>query len=163
MQTSETQYLDHSAEHVLGLFTTRDYFVQKYQRLGATDIKVLDCQDDGDHFAITVFQKVPQNTPLPGFLKKLVGARIGITQTDRWQRSTRQGQLDVVLQAAPVKVGVALALAEAGNGSRLDLTYDIHAPVPLIGGHIEKFLAGDVIARTNDDLDETRRMLAEGL
>ena len=163
MQTSETQYLDQSAERVLDLFTTRDYFVQKYERLGATDIRVLDCQDDGDHFTITVFQKVPQNTPLPGFLKKLVGPRIGITQTDRWQRSTRQGQLDVVLQAAPVKVGVALGLAESDNGSRLDLTYDIHAPVPLIGGRIEKFLACDVIARTKTDLDETRKMLAEGL
>lgn len=146
---------------LLAMFTDRDYFLRKHERLGATDIEVVEHADDGDRFAITVQQRVPQNTPLPGFLKRLVGERIGVVQSDAWQRSDASGRIVVELAAAPVTVGVDLTLSGKSGGSRLHLHFDIQAGVPVIGGRIERFLADDVIARMRDDLDETRRILAE--
>lgn len=161
MRIKENSDFDREPEALMALITDRDYFLRKYSNLGADRIEVEECVDDGDRFAITVRQRVPQNTPLPGFIRRLVGDRIAITQTDIWQRSQRRGRIDIVVASAPVAIAVDLQLAPRPGGSRLALAFDIDARVPLLGGRVEQFLAGDIVQRMRDDLDETRRLLAE--
>lgn len=163
MRIEERSDFDHEPEALMTLITDRDYFLRKYRNLGADRIEVEECVDDGDRFAITVRQRVPQHTPLPGFIRRLVGDRIAITQTDTWQRSLRRGRIDIVVASAPVAIAVDLQLAPRAGGSRLTLAFDIDARVPLLGGRVEQFLAGDVVQRMRDDLDETRRLLAESV
>lgn len=161
MKIDEHSDFDCEPDALLDLFTTRAYFVRKYENLGAKDVDVLECGDDGDHFAITTHQYEPQNKPLPGFLRKVVGKRIGMTRSDAWERSTRRGRMVVELDSAPVTIGVDMALEALEPGVRLHLHFDIQAGVPVVAGQIEKFLAEDIVGRIKNDLDESRRLLPE--
>lgn len=155
------EYSDFDAEpgQVLALFTQRDYFVRKYRNLGASDVEVVDCADDGDHFAITIHLLEPQSKPLPGFIRRIVGNRIAMTRSDAWERSSGEGRLVVEMDSAPVTVGVDMRLEARSPGTRLHLHFDIQAGVPVVAGRVEKFLADDLMARIRADMDESRRLL----
>lgn len=148
-------------ETVLELFTSREYFQRKYENLGARDIEVLNCEDDGDCFSIEVHLLEPPNLQIPGFVRKITGNWIAMTRRDTWWRGACEGQLDIRIDRAPATIKADMALQDHPPGARLDMNFDIRVPVPALGRKIEQFLADDLVGRFAADMVETRRQLAE--
>lgn len=162
MRITDQADFDSAPEDLLAAFTDRDYFRRKYRRLDGGDVEIESCEDDGERFVIAVRRHLPPAGPLPGFVRKLVGNRIAVTQTDTWHRSRQCGRIDILVHAAPVAVGVDLDIGPRDTGSRLSLDYEVDVRVPLLRGRLERFLAEDIVRRTRDDLDVTRQLLEEG-
>lgn len=154
MKFEETFDFDHDADTVLRMFTTEAYYMDKYEQLGGRKPKVLESEKTDNEFLITVRHALDATKlSFPDLLKKRMGDHILLRQTDRWVVDQSAGRIDIDIEKAPVDIAIDLKLAENGPGkSRLTLTFDIDARVPLLGSKIEKAIAGPITQRTRKDL-----------
>ena len=93
---------------------------------------------DGDHVTI---EQVRSADDIPSFARSFVGDEILIVQTESWTSPT---SADVRL-AIPGKPGEAvgtLELVESGGTTTESIDLDLTVKIPLVGGKIEKLIAG---------------------
>lgn len=148
-------------ETVLALFTKRAYFERKYESLGASGIEVRDCTDDGERFRITAHLEEPPNKPLPAMMRRITGDRIAMQRSDTWVRGSRRGWLDIRIDKAPVTIAADMHLEARDPGTRLHITFDVNAQLPVMGKRVEQFLLDDLVGRFRADMVESRRLLPQ--
>ena len=93
---------------------------------------------EGDHVTI---EQVRSADDIPSFARSFVGDEILIVQTESWTSPT---SADVRL-AIPGKPGEAvgtLELVESGGSTTESIDLDLTVKIPLVGGKIEKLIAG---------------------
>ena len=93
---------------------------------------------DGD---VVTIEQVRSADDIPSFARSFVGDEILIVQTENWTSPT---SADVRL-AIPGKPGEAvgtLKLAESGGTTTETVVLDISVKIPMLGGKIEKLIAG---------------------
>ena len=93
---------------------------------------------EGDHVTI---EQVRSADDIPSFARSFVGDEILIVQTESWTSPT---SADVRL-AIPGKPGEAvgtLELVESGGTTTESIDLDLTVKIPLVGGKIEKLIAG---------------------
>ena len=95
------------------------------------------------------------------FSKSRLGDRLYRKQTDAWQLDQARGRIDIDIEKAPVVIHADMHLENQGSGSRMTLAYDIDASIPLIGGKVEKAVAGPIAKHTKKDLKITNDMAAD--
>ena len=104
MKFEETFDFDYPAEVMLRMFTDQDYFLDKYERLGGRKPELVDSQKTDDRFSITVRHALDANKlSFPDIIKKRVGDRIMLRQTDVWNVASQSGRIDIDIEKAPVK------------------------------------------------------------
>ncbi|MES1927567.1 DUF2505 domain-containing protein [Salinisphaera sp. T31B1] len=160
MKFEETFDFTHDAGTILRMFTDESYYLDKYERLGGRAPKLLDSRQGDGEFEISVRHALDATKlSFPDILKKRIGDRILLTQTDHWTLEDRTGRIDIDIEKAPVDIAIDMRLQERGeNASRLTLVFDIDAQVPLLGGKIEKAIAGPITERTRKDLKLSNEM-----
>lgn len=152
---------DYSASIIMRMYSDRDYFVQKYRTLGGAEPEVLECQEDDERFSITVRHPLDATElPLPDFLRKRVGQRLMLHQTDAWHLPTRTGRVEIEFESLPLFIGIDMHVIERDAGSRHNLTFDVQADVPVLGKRIEKSMAEPLKHQMHVDLEESARMAA---
>jgi uncharacterized protein DUF2505 len=86
----------------------------------------------------------------PDFVKSMVGARLKITEVDRWEAAqadgTRTGTITVSIDGAPIKFTGALHLEPTTAGARATIAGDLKASIPFLGGRIEQAAAPAITA-----------------
>ena len=93
---------------------------------------------EGDHVTV---EQVRSSDDIPSFARSFVGDEILIVQTESWTSPT---SADVRL-AIPGKPGEAvgtLELVESGGTTTESIDLDLTVKIPLVGGKIEKLIAG---------------------
>lgn len=148
---------------VVELFTNREWFERKYQNLTASDVEVMACNDDGEHFGITVHLFEPASDSLPTVIRKLTGDWVGMTRNDTWKRSDNEGRVIVDIDKNPITIDVRMQLKPLESGSRLHMHFDVEARLPVIAARVERFMIDDIVGRIRDDMAESQRLLAEYL
>ena len=98
---------------------------------------------------------------LPDLLRKRIGSRLILEQTDVWQLDAGHGRIDIDIEKTPVAITIDLRLRDDRGTARLDLRFDIDAEVPLLGSKIEKAVAEPITRRVRDDLEVSRAMAAD--
>lgn len=162
MKFQETFDFDYPADIILRMFGDKAYYLAKYEKMGGDAPEVLDSESGDDRFSITVRHGLDASRlKFPDFIKSRIGDRLYLRQTDSWQLDQAQGRLDIEIERAPVEIASKLNLTGTGNGSRLILDFDIKASVPLVGGKIEKAVAGPISRHLQKDLTLTNRMAAD--
>lgn len=162
MKFEETFDFDYPAEVILRMFGDKDYYLAKYARMGGDAPEVLDTREGSDEFLITVRHALDAaNMKFPDFIKSRIGDSLYLKQTDAWQLNSARGRIDIDIEKAPVDIRADMHLADRDNGSRMTLAFEIKASVPLIGGKIEKAVAGPISRHTQKDLKLTNQMAAD--
>ena len=81
----------------------------------------------------------------PDFVKSMVGARLKITEVDRWEApkadGARVGTITVTISGAPLKFNGTLQLEPTAGGSRATIVGDLKAGIPFLGAKIEQAAA----------------------
>ncbi|MDH4032115.1 MAG: DUF2505 domain-containing protein, partial [Chromatiales bacterium] len=72
----------HPIETVIGAFTDPDFYLHKFEGIGARDVEVLASDDDGDVFSVETRRDVPLE--VPAALKKLLGSWTTVIQNEEW-------------------------------------------------------------------------------
>jgi len=162
MKFEETFDFDHPADTMLRMFSDKEYYLAKYEKMGGNRPEVLDTQVAGDDFSITVRHALDAaNLKFPDFLKSRIGDSLYLKQTDSWKTSKNQGRIQIEIEKTPVKIDMQLSLADTGETSQLTIKGEIKASVPLIGGKIEKAVEGPITKHTRKDLILSNKMAAD--
>ena len=159
MQYTEQNTHAKNSDVVLRMFTDKSYFLNKYNKVGATHIEVLECTKTDDKFSITTSRQVAVEAPVPAFAKKLVPEQITIVQTDTWDFKTKTGTLDIQFKGIPVAIKCVMSLHDKGSECIQDLNFTLKVSVPLIGGKLEQLLADDLRRKFAADGAAARELL----
>lgn len=94
-------------------------------------------------------QRVMPSGDVPDLLKKLVGDTVDVTQIITWGArqadGSRDGTLDVSIKGQPINMKGTTSLRPDGDGTAVDVSADLKAKIPLVGGKIEKLSAPEII------------------
>lgn len=161
MKFEETFDFDYPADVILRMFGDKDYYIAKYERMAGQTPEIVNHVAEGDKFSITVRHALDAgNMKFPDFIKSRLGDNVQLEQTDAWQLNQARGRIDIKIDKAPVDIHADLHISDHGSGSRLQLIFDIKASVPLIGGKIEKAVAGPITRHTQKDLRMSNELAA---
>lgn len=164
MQFEDSFDFDYSASTIMQLYSDREYFLNKYRRLDGCEPELLGCSLEDDRFSITVRHPLDvSELPLPDFLRRRVGNRLMLHQTDAWHIPTRTGRVEIEFESLPINLGIDMHLVERDAGARHHLTFDINVDIPLLGRKIEQSMADPLRHQMRIDLEETSRMAADYL
>lgn len=133
------------------------FYPAKYQRLGAREIRVLECVDEAPRFSIRVSREVPAE--LPAFARKFVAPMAAIVQTDRWDRKTLRGDVEVQVKGLPAKIGIVQRLEKAPGGAVKIMDWTVEVAIPLIGGKLEKALLEQMLKELQRDTEVSLELL----
>ena len=87
---------------------------------------------------------------LPGLVAKFYPGDLKILNTETWRPIGGRrvsGEVSVAVAGAPGSGRGAALLAPSGNGSQLSFNATVEFKVPLVGGKIESYLAGQLAER----------------
>jgi hypothetical protein len=161
-----THSYSHPADDVFAVLTDFDAVREKYESIGQSDVTLVS-RDEGDDGSITLVTRRVVPLELPGFAKKVLSPKQSVTQTDTWSapdaKGVRSGTFEVVGKGTPVQVRGTLRLAPKGAKACTNVTdVTIECKVPLIGGKIADFVAGDTRKAVDHEQAWIRERLAGG-
>lgn len=110
---------------------------------------------DGDHVRI---EQVRSAGDIPSFARSFVGEEIVVVQTETWTSPT-SADVELAIPGKPGEARGALVLVESGGTTTETLDLDLSIRIPLVGGKIEKLVAG----LFSDALDVEHRVGREWL
>ncbi|UFN46094.1 DUF2505 domain-containing protein [Nocardioides okcheonensis] len=110
---------------------------------------------DGDHVRI---EQVRSAGDIPSFARSFVGEEIVVVQTETWTSPT-SADVELAIPGKPGEARGGLVLVESGGTTTETLDLDLSIRIPLVGGKIEKLVAG----LFSDALDVEHRVGREWL
>ncbi|HSW11686.1 MAG TPA: DUF2505 domain-containing protein [Solimonas sp.] len=159
MQFSYKQTFPKDAATVLKMFCDPAYHKDLQTALGAMSFRQVEHSDDGTRFYIKMVYEVKSEAPLPAFAKKILGETTTVTQTERWDRSTRKGEVIVEPKGLPGKIRCATSLSESGGSATKNFDWDVSVKIPLVGGKLEDLISGDIKNKDPVDAAASRKLL----
>lgn len=139
-QFTNSDPYDEGLDAMWAMICSQDYWQQKYESMGATDIR-FDQFDAGDT-ALTVTSQRAVPADLPGFAKKIIGETNHVTQTERWTRSGDSAHCDITIHVKNLPGGTTgtMVMNATPTGTVWDADFDIKIGVPLLGGKLEQLM-----------------------
>ncbi|MDM4772520.1 DUF2505 domain-containing protein [Solimonas sp. SE-A11] len=159
MQFSYKQTFAKDNATVLKMFCDPAYHKALQEALGAMNFRQVDHSDDGTRFMIKVSYEVKSSAPLPGFAKKVLGETTTVTQTERWDRSSKKGEVIVEPKGLPGKIRCSTSLAESGGSSTKTFDWEVSVKIPLVGGKLEDLIAEDIRGKNPVDAKASQKLL----
>ena len=147
MKISQQWTLDSSPDDVYADAIEPAYQDEICDEAGALS-RHCEVAEKGAGHTVTV-QRIMPSGDVPDLVKKIVGDTVDVTQVIIWgERRTdgsREGLLDVGFKGQPITMKGTTTLSADGAGTRVDVTADLKAKIPLVGGKIEKMSAPEII------------------
>lgn len=161
MQFQDNHIYDESLSRIEAMYFDAEFCPRKYAELGLADIRVLSAGHDGHEFHVSCHFLMEPSLPLPGFARKFLGGGVvAVTQTDRWNTATRQGQLEFHLEKHPIiKIAAQMSLEEHERGTINRMDWTVECKVPVVGGKLAELLAKDIQSKSAADLDASVQVM----
>ena len=159
-QTSVTW--DAPLARVLAMLTSPDYVVRKAELAKHEAFAVIAHEDDGRHFSITARVLGKPSIKLPAIAQRFVKSdqSIEIDQTDRWDRETATGSLQIINPSVSVvSISATMRLQESDGVTTNVISWDVSCDVPLLGGKLAALLAEDIQQKAAINADVSRQIL----
>jgi hypothetical protein len=166
MKASFTQDYPAPPERLWQVFGQADYLHRKYaaQGISAYRLNRFDTSPERIGVELERILAVPMHK-IPSFAQRFVHPEQTLVYVSNWRRNA-EGPADFDLEihapGLPLQISGRGALREAGAGSsRLAFDFDVRVPVPLLGGRIEKAVAGFIEKSFREEHAFTLQYLAE--
>lgn len=132
-------------EHVLAAFGDEAYWRARLATFGNGTATLDALQVDASNTVTVAITLNLLRERLPGIITRLHHGDLKMRRSEQWRVAADgrvHGDLDATMPGSPLSmVGEAL-LAPIPGGSRLEYTASVKVPIPLIGGKIESYIAG---------------------
>ncbi len=145
---------DHSVDDVYAAFSDPDFYVAKFEAIGARNVTVVDSSKDDETFSIVTEREVPANAP--GALKSFIGEWSQLRQEEEWQGDEGDefyNELKISSPTVPVSITGVMTLSGDEDSCVNDIEMTVKCSIPLVGGKLEKFVAGDVASNLDAEFD----------
>ena len=136
---------DAAPDEVFEMLSDADFRRQSCAAMAVISAQVqLERHQDGDGFTLEIDQL--QNTAdLPAFARAFAGDSTQAIQREVW-RTRSEGSLEIESPGTPSSAKGTIRLEPAGTSTIEVVEIEIKVKVPLIGGKLEKLMAGKVAA-----------------
>jgi hypothetical protein len=135
-----------SVEQVHSTFCDEDYWLARLAAFGGSTTLDSLIVDSHSTVTVTTTQDLRRDA-LPRLVAKLYRGDLNILRNETWRPIGGRrvsGQISVAVIGAPGSGRGAALLAPLGNGSRLKFSATVEFNVPLVGGKIESYIAGQL-------------------
>lgn len=161
METSESFSYPADVESVFQLIGDEEFLKEKHSSLGQRDFTVTAHEESAAGRRLSTTRVV--DSDIPSFAKLFLGASNTLVQTEEWSApeagGARNGRWAVEISGSPVRMGGTLRLEPQGEHCVYQISVEVTASVPLIGGKIADFAGGQAV----DLLRQEHRFGAEWL
>lgn len=149
---------------VLAMISSTDYAHLRLSRMGYEAFEVLSTSDDGRHFSLTALVTGKPSVKLPALAQKFINSDqpIVVEQTDRWDRETASGTLQLINKSvSALSIAASMQLSECEGVTTNTLHWDVSCSIPLIGGKLASIIADDIRAKAAQNETVSREIFAE--
>jgi len=166
MKLAQTRTYPISAEQLLSLLTSREFYVGRYDILAVNDYCFEQCEQTEQGFVVHIKRNMPINTDrIPGFARRFVGDTAELSTKFVWENegpSPYVGRYSVTMAGAPVTIEGVVRIAEQSVGScEQHIALTIDCSVPLVGKKLAALLAQRVEVVLEDDYQATLRYIKQ--
>lgn len=149
--TGTTTYPDMSADDAFARHTDEAFLLRKFTALGARDI-VIDVARDGDHVQLTIDRKM--DADVPGFAKKVIQPTNTIHLVEQWRPAAGGYACEwtATSSPAPAKLHGTREIKDIEGATEDSTDGNVEVKVPLIGGKLAEWLAGEARKQLDDEL-----------
>ncbi len=139
---THAQILPAPAAEVIGHITSEDYLLFRYKDPLQLGFSLDVLADDASEHSVRIV-RVYGVEKIPRMARKLIGDRVELIQTQRWERGgpVYQGQMRLEVAGVPGHIEGSMQLSDHQDAqSQIRAEGGIDVRVPLIGRQIEKML-----------------------
>jgi len=136
------------SEVVIKAFTDEAFHRAKMDQLGI-EFEILASDASGDSYRLQAKRLVPINAS--GIVAKIMPKTSEVVNDETWNRSDKSGRVVVETKGVPLDMSCTAQMKDDGDGCVIDYNWEIKAKIPLGGGALEKFVAGDVGNRAEEE------------
>jgi hypothetical protein len=114
-------------------------------------------------FTVTTERTLP-TTGVPDAFRRFVGDSLRVRQVDTWEAAaadgTRSGTIRLEVVGAPVSARATTSLRAGGSGTEQQVSGELKAAVPLLGGRVERAAEPALVRALRDQERLAARHLA---
>lgn len=147
-------------------FSEDELITDKYQKLGARNVRVTKIEETDDGFIVETQREVPAN--VPAVLKSLLGSFNTIKQKESWHWQENDQLLchmDVEIVGVPASISGQMMFSEptdhAGVATQNNVSMTVKSSVPLIGSTLVSFICGDIKQQMQAEYEFLRESLPQ--
>ncbi|MGF1877748.1 DUF2505 domain-containing protein [Photobacterium frigidiphilum] len=151
MQVSAIHDYQEDLDTILRFFSEEELIIEKYQKLGARNVRIVKIEETEDGFLVETQREVPAN--VPGMLKSLLGNYNTIKQSETWhwlEGDQLKCEMQVELIGVPAAITGQMLFSEpaaklkSGPTTRNNVEMTISSSVPFIGSTLVSFICDDI-------------------
>lgn len=166
MSLVQTRRYPVSAEQLLALLTSKDFYVSRYNIQEVNDYHFEQCEQTEAGFVVQIKRSMAIKTDkIPSFARRFVGDTAELSTTFTWNNqgeSPYQGRYNVVMAGAPVTITGDVSIhAGTAHSCEQHVALTISCSVPLVGKKLAALLAQRVEKVLEEDYQATLRYLEE--
>jgi hypothetical protein len=136
-----------SVEEIHSAFSDEQYWLARLAAYGGDTITLDSLVVDDDGIVAVATTQDLRHDLLPGVLAKVFPGDLKVVRKEIWRPIDGRrvhGDVSITASGAPA-LGVGSAvLAPIADGSRLRFSGTLQVRIPLVGGRIEKYIAGQI-------------------
>jgi hypothetical protein len=145
---------------VFEVLSDPEYVEEKCWATGATEAGA-DVEAGVDGAVIRTVRTLPAD--VPSYAKSFVGDAIDFDLTETWgpadEDGSRDGTIEGSFTGTPMKVRGTMMLRPTAEGSELQISGEIKAGVPLVGGKLESFAGKEILRGLDKEADAANARL----
>lgn len=152
MEITESHTFDAPIDRVWAMFTDEASHIAKFESMGHRDIEVLESESSDEGLRLVIKRVV--EVDLPGFARKVLKPTNTVITTDTWRDNgdgTYGGSFELETVGAPVESSGTTKIWADGDKTAYEVTVRFDVKVPLVGGKITKWAAGDVSSQLDKE------------
>ena len=133
---------DHPIDTVIRVFTDPEFYLEKFEGVGAREVEVLATRDEDGVFTIETRRDVPLQ--VPAALKTLLGSWTTVFQNEEWIEGDDGeflNQIEINSEGVPALITGRMTLSPAEAGCVNQVVMEIDCRIPLVGRKLERFVA----------------------
>lgn len=159
--------IEHRAEFTQALaevfraLSDKDALQARLDAIGGINARVNAYSHQGDEWRFQLYQGVGSDK-LPSFVRMLHSGDLVVDREQTWTKTGPgyTGTVKATVGGIPGEITAHTALASEGGKTVLRTDGEVKISIPLVGGRVEGFVAGEVTKLLQNEADFTARWLA---
>ena len=134
----------HGTDAVYALFTDAAEIEAKQEALGARNIRIEECESDGDGAVVRFVRELPAD--VPGILKKFLQPWNTVEQSEEWRSvdgGVYKANLAIDITGVPVTITGTLELRPTDDGCVNHVRMTVDCGIPFVGKTLAEFVGKD--------------------
>lgn len=160
MKVSATHRYSCSIDELFELFTSKQYYLDKFSACGARNVSIEEAADTDEGFVLESVREVPAD--VPGVLKSFLGDWNTIRQSEVWDGEAGDeyyNDFEITAEGVPVEMLGTMNLTPDGDGCVNDIEIEIKCAIPLVGKKLAQFVASDTEKTLAAEYEYTREQV----